>query len=66
MKNSSKPRMGGMGKLHNDIVALVDQTYLTPPEVTMVLRLLIQEIDRAFEVKVQRRDHGRNVEEDRV
>jgi len=44
----------------------VDQTYLTPPEVTMVLRLLIQEIDRAFEVKVQRRDHGRNVEEDRV
>lgn len=48
MKNSSKPRVGSMGKLHNDMVELVDKTYLTPPEVAMVLRLLANEIDDAF------------------
>lgn len=48
MKNSSKPRVGSMGKLWNELVELVDKTYLTPPEVAMVLRLLATEIDDTF------------------
>lgn len=39
-----------MGKLHNAIVELIDNSKLTPPEVIAVLRLLVRDIEKAFKM----------------
>lgn len=41
-------RKESMGLLHNELVAVVDKTNLTPPEVILVLNLLSGEIESVF------------------
>jgi len=45
---TSKP----MAKLHNGIVRLIDKSKLTPSETTMVLRLVISDIEALFKAAV--------------
>jgi len=44
MKDASKRKFDSMGKLHNDIVALIDGTSLTPAEVFLVLESISSNI----------------------
>lgn len=42
-----------MGLLNNQIAALIDATTLTPAEVTLVLRMLVNSIERWHETAVR-------------
>jgi hypothetical protein len=46
-------RVEAMGNLHNAIVAMVDDSILTLPEVTMVLRMVADDIQVLFEKSVK-------------
>ena len=53
MQDIDDSRKEAMGQLHNEIVVLVDGTILTPFETVMVLRIVINEIEKVFEQSVK-------------
>ena len=62
---ADEARNDAMGLLNNQITALIDAATLTPAEVTLVLRMLINSIERWHEAAVRRVD-GNHVEENRL
>jgi hypothetical protein len=53
MQDISPDHKEAMGQLHNEIVVLVDASILSPPEIILLLRMLAEEIQRAFETAVR-------------
>jgi hypothetical protein len=53
MQDISPDHKEAMGKLHNDIVVLVDASILSPPEIILLLGMLADEIRQAFETVVR-------------
>jgi hypothetical protein len=53
MQDLSNERKEAMGKLHNELVVLVDASILSPPEIILLLRMLSQEIQQAFETVIR-------------
>jgi len=49
------PHNDAMGKLHNQIVKLIDATTLPPAEVTIILRMLANSIESLFAATVMKR-----------
>lgn len=50
---ADEARNDAMGLLNNQIAALIDATTLTPAEVTLVLRMLVNSIERWHETAVR-------------
>jgi len=48
MKDMSKAGKDRMGRLNNQIVDLIDKAELNPPEVLLVLKMLINRIEQLF------------------
>jgi len=42
-----------MGEFYNSLVLLVDNTKLTPPEVAMAIRMMLNDIETAFTLSVR-------------
>ena len=42
-----------MGEFHNKVVALIDESKLSPVEVTAILRMLLVNTERLFEISVK-------------
>ena len=53
MEYQSKEKNDLMGEFHNKVVALIDKTKLSPPETFAVLRMLLNNIEKLFEVSVK-------------
>jgi len=53
MEYQSKEKNDLMGEFHNEVVALIDKTKLSPPETFAVLRMLLNNIEKLFEVSVK-------------
>jgi hypothetical protein len=53
MQDISPDHKEAMGQLHNEIVVLVDASILSPPEIILLLGMLTEEIQRAFETAVR-------------
>lgn len=41
-----------MGRLHNSIIKLINESRLTPPEVAIVLRMLANKMELLFELSL--------------
>lgn len=48
MKKISKARADKMGTLNNALVQAIDESGLQPPDVVLVLRLLVARVESAF------------------
>jgi len=53
MEQMDEVKLDAMGKLHNQFVELVDGTSLSPPEMIVVLRMLVNHIEQQFEKSVK-------------
>lgn len=47
-------RRDEMGKLHNQIVELIDAAALSPPELIVVLRMVANYAEKLFEASIER------------
>ena len=53
MEYQSKEKNDSMGEFHNEVIALVDKTKLSPPDTIAVLRMISLNIERLFELSVK-------------
>jgi hypothetical protein len=53
MEEVSDDRSVLMGEFHNQVVVLLDGSRLYPPEILVVLRMIILNIEKLFEMSVK-------------
>lgn len=53
MEYQSQKKTDLMGEFHNEVIALVDKTKLSPPETIAVLRMISLNVEKLFEVSVK-------------
>ncbi len=53
MEYQSPEKNDEMGEFHNQLIQMIDDTKLSPPEVITILRMAASNIERLFEVSVK-------------
>lgn len=53
MEWQAEDRTDLMGEFHNAVIGLVDACKLTPPEVTVILRMVASNTEKLFEIAVK-------------